>query len=143
MTSILGPGGDALGCAQRGRLRVHVRYVRISGSVRPEPVRTTTRTRAARCRVPPRTEARHSLARRIFFGQRGERRPYYREGMEDQLGALGLALNAVVLFNSLYIDTRELISLPGGRGHAGEQATASSCGSAATHHAAGRTATAQ
>lgn len=24
--------------------------------------------------------------------------------MEDQLGALGLALNAVVLFNSLYID---------------------------------------
>jgi hypothetical protein len=34
MTSILGPGGDALGCAQRGRLRVHVRYVRISGSGR-------------------------------------------------------------------------------------------------------------
>jgi hypothetical protein len=28
-----------------------------------------------------------------------------REGMEDQLGALGLALNAVVLFNTLYIDT--------------------------------------
>ncbi|MDX3637411.1 transposase [Streptomyces europaeiscabiei] len=26
------------------------------------------------------------------------------QGMEDQLGALGLALNAVVLFNSLYID---------------------------------------
>ena len=25
--------------------------------------------------------------------------------MEDQLGALGLALNAVVLFNTLYIDT--------------------------------------
>lgn len=24
--------------------------------------------------------------------------------MEDQLGALGLALNSVVLFNSLYID---------------------------------------
>jgi hypothetical protein len=29
---------------------------------------------------------------------------HYREGMEDQLGALGLALNSVVLFNSLYID---------------------------------------
>lgn len=31
-------------------------------------------------------------------------RQYYREGMEGQLGALGPALNAVVLFNSLYID---------------------------------------
>ena len=34
----------------------------------------------------------------IFFGNRGELRQRYREGMEDQLGALGLALNAVVLF---------------------------------------------
>ncbi|GAB2934806.1 Tn3 family transposase [Streptomyces heilongjiangensis] len=50
------------------------------------------------------TEARHRLARKIFFGQRGELRQHYREGLEDQLGALGLALNAVVLFNSLYID---------------------------------------
>lgn len=50
------------------------------------------------------TEARHRLARKIFFGQRGELRQHYREGMEDQLGALGLALNAVVLFNSIYID---------------------------------------
>ena len=50
------------------------------------------------------TEARHRIARKIFFGQRGELRQHYREGMEDQLGALGLALNAVVLFNTLYID---------------------------------------
>ncbi|MDQ0936660.1 TnpA family transposase [Streptomyces turgidiscabies] len=50
------------------------------------------------------TEARHRLARKIFFGQRGELLQHYREGMEDQLGALGLALNAVVLFNSLYLD---------------------------------------
>ena len=50
------------------------------------------------------TEARHRFARKIFFGQRGELRQHYREGMEDQLGALGLALNAVVLFNTLYID---------------------------------------
>ncbi|MEU1784315.1 MULTISPECIES: Tn3 family transposase [Streptomyces] len=50
------------------------------------------------------TEARHRLARRIFFGQRGELRQNYREGMEDQLGALGLALNAVALWNSLYLD---------------------------------------
>ena len=50
------------------------------------------------------TEARHRIARKIFFGQRGELCQHYREGMEDQLGALGLALNAVVLFNTLYID---------------------------------------
>jgi hypothetical protein len=50
------------------------------------------------------SEGRHALGRRIFFGQRGELRQHYREGMEDQLGALGLALNAVVLWNSLYID---------------------------------------
>ena len=50
------------------------------------------------------TEARHRIARKIFFGQRGELHQHYREGMEDQLGALGLALNAVVLFNTLYMD---------------------------------------
>ncbi|MFJ3309557.1 Tn3 family transposase [Streptomyces sp. NPDC086549] len=44
------------------------------------------------------------MARRIFFGQRGELRQHYRESMEDQLGALGLALNAVELWNSLYLD---------------------------------------
>jgi TnpA family transposase len=49
-------------------------------------------------------EARHRLARRIAFGNRGQLRQSYREGMEDQLGALGLALNAVVWWNSLYLD---------------------------------------
>ena len=36
-----------------------------------------------------RGEGRHSLARKCFFGQRGELRQHYREGQEDQLGALG------------------------------------------------------
>lgn len=49
-------------------------------------------------------ESRHALARRIFFGRLGELRHGYRDGMEYQLGALGLALNAVVFWNSLYID---------------------------------------
>ncbi|MGK5555971.1 Tn3 family transposase [Actinomadura kijaniata] len=49
-------------------------------------------------------EARHRLARRIAFGNRGQLRQRYREGMEDQLGALGLALNAVVWWNTLYLD---------------------------------------
>ncbi len=42
-------------------------------------------------------ESRHRLARKIFHGQRGELRQAYREGQEDQLGALGLVLDAVVI----------------------------------------------
>ena len=49
-------------------------------------------------------EGRHQLARKIFHGQRGELRQRYREGQEDQLSALGLVLNAVVLWNTLYMD---------------------------------------
>jgi TnpA family transposase len=49
-------------------------------------------------------ESRHRLARKLFHGQRGELRQSYREGQEDQLGALGLVLNAVVLWNTRYID---------------------------------------
>ncbi len=49
-------------------------------------------------------ESRHRLARKIFHGQRGELRQACREGQEDQLGALGLVLNAVVLWNTRFID---------------------------------------
>ena len=50
------------------------------------------------------------LPRRIFFGNLGELRQKYITGMEDQLGALGLGLNCVVWWNTLYIDAavREL-----------------------------------
>jgi TnpA family transposase len=51
-----------------------------------------------------RTEGRHSLARSIFHGKRGELRQRYREGQEEQLGALGLVLNIVVLWNTIYMD---------------------------------------
>ncbi|WP_438388980.1 Tn3 family transposase [Actinopolyspora saharensis] len=50
------------------------------------------------------TESRHRLARAICFGDRGQLRQTYQEGMEDQLGALGLVLNAVVLWNTTYLD---------------------------------------
>ena len=49
-------------------------------------------------------EGRHDLARRLFHGDRGELRQRYREGMEDQLGALGLVLNIIVLFNTRYMN---------------------------------------
>ncbi|HBN5790803.1 TPA: Tn3 family transposase, partial [Enterobacter hormaechei] len=45
-----------------------------------------------------RGEGRHAVARAICYGQRGEIRKRYREGQEDQLGALGLVTNAVVLW---------------------------------------------
>jgi TnpA family transposase len=51
-----------------------------------------------------RGEGRHRLVRRIFHAQRGEVRQRYREGQEDQLGALGLVMNVVVLWNALYLD---------------------------------------
>jgi TnpA family transposase len=50
-----------------------------------------------------RGEGRHGVARAICHGQRGEIRKRYREGQEDQLGALGLVTNAVVLWNTIYM----------------------------------------
>ncbi|MBT2552313.1 Tn3 family transposase [Arthrobacter sp. ISL-5] len=49
-------------------------------------------------------ESRHALARLIFHGRRGQIRQSYREGQEDQLGALGLVMNAVILWNTRYLD---------------------------------------
>jgi Tn3 transposase DDE domain len=49
-------------------------------------------------------EGRHDLARTAFHGRKGELRRGYREGMEDQLGALGLVLNAITLWNTIYLD---------------------------------------
>jgi len=51
-----------------------------------------------------RGEARHSLARVICHGHRGQILQRYREGQEDQLGCLGLVLNAVVLWNTIYMN---------------------------------------
>ncbi|MGW4472485.1 Tn3 family transposase [Nonomuraea sp. NPDC004354] len=49
-----------------------------------------------------RQEARHTLARKIFHGQKGELRQRYKEGQEDQLGALGLLTNVCILWNTVY-----------------------------------------
>ncbi|MBA1661218.1 Tn3 family transposase, partial [Escherichia coli] len=51
-----------------------------------------------------RGEGRHAVARNVFHGKRGELRQAYREGQEDQLGALGLVLNIIVLWNTIYMD---------------------------------------
>ena len=51
-----------------------------------------------------RHEGRNGLARRLFHGQKGELRQRYREGQEDQLGALGLGGHALVLWTTRYMD---------------------------------------
>jgi TnpA family transposase len=49
-------------------------------------------------------ESGHNLARHVFFGNLGRLLRGYERGMEDQLGALGLGLNAITWWNSLYIN---------------------------------------
>ena len=44
-----------------------------------------------------------AVARAICHGQRGEISKRYREGPEDQLGALGLVTNALILWNTIYM----------------------------------------
>jgi TnpA family transposase len=50
------------------------------------------------------SEARQGLARHVFHGHTGELRHGYQAGMEDQLGALGLVLNCITLWNTVYLD---------------------------------------
>lgn len=49
-----------------------------------------------------RGEGRHGLARDVCHGHRGELRQRYRQGQEEQLGALGLILNTIVRYNTIY-----------------------------------------
>jgi TnpA family transposase len=49
-------------------------------------------------------EERHGLAKHVLHGRKGELREAYHAGMEDQLGALGLVINAITLWNTVYLD---------------------------------------
>jgi TnpA family transposase len=51
-----------------------------------------------------RIESRHHLARTLRFGRKGKMYESYREGQEDELNALGLVLNMVVLWNTRYMN---------------------------------------
>lgn len=48
-------------------------------------------------------ESMDAVARAICHGQKGEIRKRYQDGQEEQLGALGLVTNAVVLWNTIYM----------------------------------------
>jgi TnpA family transposase len=49
-------------------------------------------------------EGRHALGRYVFHGRGGQLGHAYQAGMEDQLGALGLVLNCITLWNTVYLD---------------------------------------
>jgi hypothetical protein len=62
-----------------------------------------------------RQEGRHSLARDAFHGRRGSLYQAYRTGQEQQLGALGLVVNAITLWNSRYTDRAVTVLTDRGR----------------------------
>jgi hypothetical protein len=68
-------------------------------------------------------ESRHTLAWRVFFGNLGRLTRGYERGMEDQVGALGLGINAITWWNSLYIDAAVKKLEAGGLGIKGGQVT--------------------
>ncbi|MET8248053.1 Tn3 family transposase [Streptomyces sp. NPDC005202] len=56
-------------------------------------------------RSKPRPTSRRVVThRKIFHGRAGQLYQRYQDGMEDQIGVLGLVLNALVLFNTRYMD---------------------------------------
>ena len=71
-----------------------------------------------------RGDGRHQLARAVFHGKQGELRQRYREGQEDQLGALGLVVNVIVLWNTLYMNAA-LAQLPAEGQHVRDEDVAS------------------
>jgi TnpA family transposase len=49
-----------------------------------------------------RGETRNSLARDVFHGQRGQLRKHYQVGQENQLDTLGIMINIIVLWQTVY-----------------------------------------
>lgn len=49
-------------------------------------------------------EARHALCRNIFYGRKGKLYQTYFDGMEEQLNALSLVTNAIIYWNTLYLE---------------------------------------
>jgi hypothetical protein len=99
------PLGTAL--AEYGRIAKNLHLLRVV-----DPVDDTYRRQMNRQLTVQ--ESRHKLARDICHGKRGQIMQAYRTGQEDQLGALGLVLNAAVLWTTRYLDAavEELRALP-------------------------------
>jgi hypothetical protein len=57
-------------------------------------------------------ESRHKLARDVCHGKRGTIHQAYRDGMENELGSLGLVLNAIVFWTTVTLTRLSLSSRP-------------------------------
>jgi len=77
-----------------------------AGSPRPSTCSPTSTTRPTAGGSSPSSTAPKAAtpSPAVFHGQRGQLRQRYREGQEDQLGTLGLVVNAIVLWNTRYQD---------------------------------------
>jgi TnpA family transposase len=51
-----------------------------------------------------RGESENGLKRTILYGKKGELHQPHREGQQEQLNALGLVTNAIILWNTVYIE---------------------------------------
>lgn len=49
-------------------------------------------------------EARHALCRNIFYGRKGKLYQTYFDGMEEQLNTLSLVTNAIIYWNTVYLE---------------------------------------
>ena len=52
-----------------------------------------------------RGESENGLKRILIYGKKGEIHEAHREGQEDQLNSLGLVTNAIILWNTIYMET--------------------------------------
>jgi TnpA family transposase len=80
-----------------------------------------------------RGETRHALAREVFHGRRGELRQPYRQGQEEQLTALGLVVNCIALYNTIYTQ-RALDHSPPSSTPSATRTSNASARSARAHH---------
>ncbi|MFV0308674.1 MAG: Tn3 family transposase [Desertimonas sp.] len=70
-------------------------------SPRPSPIPDATYRRDIH-RILNRGESRNGLARDVFNGGLGKLTQRYQAGQESQLGALGVLVNAIVLWQTVY-----------------------------------------
>lgn len=88
------PTSLAKALAELGRI---IKTLHILGYVDDEEKRRIILTQLNR------HESRHKLIRKVCHGERGEIKKAYRQGQEEQLGAIGLVVNMIALWNATYI----------------------------------------
>ena len=87
------PSSPARALAELGRV---IKTLHVLGYVHDPAYRRTIHHMLSR------GERRNSLARDVFHGQRGQLRKHYQAGQENQLDSLGIMVNVIVLWQTVY-----------------------------------------